>query len=250
MTDKLREKLINGGRVLVDEGQGDYVWGHISARLTDDPNKFLMKPGCVGIEEMTDDNIITVNIEGDKVSGDWPRHNEVFIHSEVMRARPDVNCVIHTHPEYAIAFSSLGKELSPMSNDGTMFSAGVPIFSETTDLIINQARGKAVAKALGQGGVVILRNHGIVTAAASIEEAVWVALKLEKACQTQLLAEAAGGPKLTVKADDLGKKAGRSNRPDLHSNVFNYLVRRWRCVCCGERVEAPEVTAYESWREK
>ena len=164
MTDKLREKLINGGRVLVDEGQGDYVWGHISARLTDDPNKFLMKPGCVGIEEMTDDNIITVNIEGDKVSGDWPRHNEVFIHSEVMRARPDVNCVIHTHPEYAIAFSSLGKQLSPMSNDGTMFSAGVPIFSETTDLIINQERGKAVAKALGQGGVVILRNHGIVTA--------------------------------------------------------------------------------------
>ena len=111
MTDKLREKLINGGRVLVDEGQGDYVWGHISARLPDNPNRFLMKPGCVGIEEMTGDNIITVDIEGDKVSGEWPRHNEVYIHSEVMRARPDVNCVIHTHPEHAIAFSSLGKEL-------------------------------------------------------------------------------------------------------------------------------------------
>src|SRR4249919_3009956 len=151
MTDKLREKLINGGRVLVDEGQGDYVWGHISARLPNDPNKFLMKPGCVGIEEMTEDNIITVNIEGDKVSGDWPRHNEVYIHSEVMRAKPEINCVIHTHPEYAIAFSSLGKQLSAMSNDGTMFSAGVPIFSETTDLIIDQARGKAVAKCLGQG---------------------------------------------------------------------------------------------------
>ena len=64
MTDKLREKLINGGRVLVDEGQGDYVWGHISARLPDDPNQFLMKPGCVGIEEMTDDNIITVEHRG------------------------------------------------------------------------------------------------------------------------------------------------------------------------------------------
>ena len=53
MTDKLREKLINAGRVLVDEGQGDYVWGHISARLPDNPNRFLMKPGCIGIEEMT-----------------------------------------------------------------------------------------------------------------------------------------------------------------------------------------------------
>jgi L-fuculose-phosphate aldolase len=90
MTDKLREKLINGGRVLVDEGQGDYVWGHISARLPDNPNRFLMKPGCIGIEEMTGDNIITVDIEGDKVSGDWPRHNEVYIHSEVMRAKPEI----------------------------------------------------------------------------------------------------------------------------------------------------------------
>ena len=64
MTDALREKLINAGRVLVDEGQGDYVWGHISARLPDKPNRFLMKPGCLGIEEMTQDNIITVDIEG------------------------------------------------------------------------------------------------------------------------------------------------------------------------------------------
>ena len=46
MTDALREKLINAGRVLVDEGQGDYVWGHISARLPDNPNRFLMKPGA------------------------------------------------------------------------------------------------------------------------------------------------------------------------------------------------------------
>ena len=66
MTDKLREKLINAGRVLVDEGQGDYVWGHISARLPDNPNRFLMKPGCVGVEEMTPDNIITVDIEGEQ----------------------------------------------------------------------------------------------------------------------------------------------------------------------------------------
>ena len=73
MTDKLREKLINAGRVLVDEGQGDYVWGHISARLPDEPNRFLMKPGCIGVEEMTQDNIITVDIEGEKVAGAWPR---------------------------------------------------------------------------------------------------------------------------------------------------------------------------------
>ena len=233
MTDKLRQKMINAGRVLVDEGQGDYVWGHISARLPDDPGKFLMKPGCIGVEEMTDDNIITVNIEGDKVAGEWPRHNEVYIHSEVLRARPDVNCVIHTHPEHVIAFSSLGKPLAPISNDGTMFSAGVPVFSETTDLIINQERGKAVARTLGQGSIMILRNHGLVAAGRTIEEAVFNAIKLEKACRIQMLAEQAGGPKLFVKDEELVAKRGRTNRGDSQGNAFSYLVRRWhlRCGC-------------------
>ena len=233
MTDALREKLIHAGRVLVDEGQGDYVWGHISARLPGNPNRFLMKPGCLGIEEMTEDNIITVDIEGEKVAGPWPRHNEVYIHSEVMRARPDINCVIHTHPEHAIAFSSLGKTLAAMSNDGTMFSAGVPIFSETTDLITDQPRGKAVAKTLGKGNVLILRNHGIVTAGETIEHAVFLAIKLERACRIQLLAEQAGGPKLFVKEEELAAKRARTNRGDSQGNAFSYLVRRWhlRCGC-------------------
>jgi len=233
MTDKLRAKMINAGRVLVDEGQGDYVWGHISARLPDQPNRFLMKPGCIGIEEMTADNIITVDIEGEKVSGDWPRHNEVYIHSEVMRARPDINAVLHTHPEHAIAFSSLGKPLQAMSNDGTMFSAGVPVFSETTDLIIDQPRGKAVAKSMGAGNALILRNHGIVTAGRTVEEVVFLAIKLERACRIQLLAESAGGPKLFVKDEELADKRKRTNRGDSQGNAFSYLVRRWhlRCGC-------------------
>jgi L-fuculose-phosphate aldolase len=249
MSDALREKLANAGRVLAMEGQGDHVAGHVSVRLPDDPGRFLMKPAGIGIEEMRPDNIITVDIEGRKVDGAMPRHNEVFIHSEVLRARPDVNAVIHTHPIHAVAFSSLGKPLVAVGNDASVFAGNLPIFAETTDLIVDQPRGKAVARCLGDHPALILRNHGIVTAAPSIEEAVWVALKLERACQMQLLAEAAGGPKLVVEGRDLKQKAGRSNRGDLHINVFNYLVRRWRCVCCGERVDAPQVTAFESWRQ-
>ncbi|HEY2135162.1 MAG TPA: hypothetical protein VGH49_04700 [Xanthobacteraceae bacterium] len=68
--------------------------------------------------------------------------------------------------------------------------------------------------------------------------------------QTQLLAEAAGGPKLLVEPGDLKQQAGRSNRGDLHTNVFDYLVRRWRCVCGGQRVDAPQVTTFESRRKE
>lgn len=237
MTDALREKLTNAGRVLVGEGQGDYVAGHVSVRLPGDSGRFLMKPGGIGLDEMTHDNIITVDIEGEKVVGSMPRHNEVFIHSEVLRARPDMQAVVHTHALHAVAFSSLGRPLLPVSNDGAFFCDGLPVFSETTDLIIDQARGKAVARCLGEHQALLLRNHGIVTAGRSVEEAVWLALKLERACRAQLLAESAGGPKFVADGDDLKKKSKRANRVDLHTNVFNYLVRRWsrsRCPDCGE----------------
>jgi L-ribulose-5-phosphate 4-epimerase len=246
MTAELRAKLVNAGRVLALEGQGDYVAGHVSVRLPDEPRRFLMKPAGIGLEEMRPDNIITVDLDGRKRDGAMPRHNEVFIHSEVLRARPDVNAVVHTHPTHAVAFSSLGKPLVAVGNDASWFVGNLPIFSETTDLIIDRPRGMAVARCLGPHPALILRNHGIVTAGASIEEAVWIALKLEKACRMQLLAESAGGPKLVVEGDDLAKKAKRSNRGDLHTNVFNYLVRRWRCVCCGEQVDAPQVTTFEN----
>jgi ribulose-5-phosphate 4-epimerase/fuculose-1-phosphate aldolase len=109
----------------------------------------------------------------------------------------------------------------------------VPIFSETTDLITDQPRGKAVAKTLGQGNVLILRNHGIVAAGATIEHAVFLAIKLERACRIQLLAENAGGPKLFVKEEELAAKRARTNRGDSQGNAFSYLVRRWhlRCGC-------------------
>ena len=227
MSNTLREKLIGAGQALVSEGQGDYVAGHVSVRLPGTSGRFLMKPAGIGLEEMTRANIITVDLDGERVGGTMPRHNEVFIHSEIFRARADIAAVVHTHPLYAVAFSSLGRPLQPVGNDGAICT-NVPIFSETTDLIIDRPRGQAVAHCLSERGALILRNHGIVTAGRTVEEAVWLALKLERACRMQLLVEAAGGAKLLPEGADLAMKGQRANRPDLHSNVFDYLVRRWR----------------------
>ena len=144
-----------------------------------------------------------------------------------MRARPDLNAVIHTHAQHAVAFSSLGKELLPVNNDGGYFYKRLPVFSETTDLIVTPERGKAVARCLGDRNALLLRNHGIVAAGRTLEEAVWIAIKLERACRVQLMAEWAGGPKFICEGDDLEKKNLRGMRQDLFTNVFNYLVRSW-----------------------
>jgi L-fuculose-phosphate aldolase len=122
-----------------------------------------------------------------------------------------------------------GKPLVPVSNDATFFASGLPVFAETTELIITEARGKAVARTLGKHGALILRNHGIVTAAPTMEEAVFLALKLNQACHAQLMAQWAGGPKLVGDPAEAKTKGAYANRPDIHTGVFNYVLRR-----CGK----------------
>jgi L-fuculose-phosphate aldolase len=139
-----------------------------------------------------------------------------------------VQAVVHTHAIYAVVFSSLGKPLLPVSNDAAFFAGGLPMFSETTELIITAARGRAVAKTLGPHGALILRNHGIVTAAPSMEEAVFLALKLNQACHAQVMAEMAGGPVHVGQPEVAKAKGAYANRPDIHVNAFNYVLRKSR----------------------
>jgi ribulose-5-phosphate 4-epimerase/fuculose-1-phosphate aldolase len=185
-----------------------------------------MKPARIGLEEIGPDDVITVNLDGEKVDGAAPRHIEVFIHSEVMRARPEVNCVVHTHPECAIAFSSLGKPLLPVGHAGSLFCDGLPVYDETTDLITDPALGAAVARTLDAHDALLLRNHGIVTAGVSVDEAIIKALFLENACRTQLLAESAGGPKLVTPLAEARIKSKRIIGGGQTEACFQYLARR------------------------
>jgi L-fuculose-phosphate aldolase len=95
--------------VLVNEGQDDFTRGHISMRLPDNPGLFFMKAHSIGLDEITMDNILTIDLEGNVVAGTAKRHSEVYIHSEIFKARPDVNSVLHTHPTYSVAFSASGR---------------------------------------------------------------------------------------------------------------------------------------------
>lgn len=222
--DTLKQALIDAGQILASEGQGDLIFGHVTARLPDDAEHFLMKPHQIGLEEITADNLITVNLEGEKVAGDAPRHIEVFIHSEILRVRPDIGAVVHTHAPNAVAFSALGRPLQGIGHEGALFHAGVPVFSETADLIVDQARGKSVARAMADSDVLIMRNHGIVTAGRNIEEATVLALFLERACKAQLTVEACGGARHLCSMEDAIAKTGRIM--PQREKVFEYLCRR------------------------
>jgi len=222
---ELRERLVDAGLILDAEGQGDFCMGHVSQRTADNPERILMKAAAMGFEEMTPENIVTIDIEGEKVAGDHKRHNEVYIHTEIMRARPEIRSVVHTHAPYSVIFSSLGKEILPVGHNGSIFYGELPVFSDTTDLIVTQELGRAVADCLGENKALLLRNHGIVTAGRTLEEAVYLAVFLENACWMQVMAEAAGGPVLVTPPEEARAKK-RIARPENQVNFFNYMVRR------------------------
>jgi ribulose-5-phosphate 4-epimerase/fuculose-1-phosphate aldolase len=222
----IKEKLIVAGKVLVSQGQDDFTRGHISFRLPDDPGLFFMKAHSIGLDEITMDNILTIDLEGNVVAGTARRHSEVYIHSEIFRVRPDVNCVIHTHPTYATALSATTRTLKTYSQPGALFYEALGSYSDTINLIRSHAMGAGVARALGQGRGVLLKNHGIVVTGATIEEAVIGTIMLENGAMVQLLAEAAGDVAPEFPREDIEKLKHDISRPEQFVVNFAYLVRR------------------------
>ena len=222
----IKEQLIVAGKVLVAQGQDDFTRGHISFRLPDNPDLFFMKAHSIGLDEITMQNILTIDLEGYVVAGTARRHSEVYIHSEIFKARPDVNCVIHTHPTYTIALSATGRPLKCYSQPGALFYDALGTYDDTINLIRTHAMGAGVARALGRGRGVLLKNHGVVVTGATIAEAVIGTIMLENGAMVQLLVEAAGDPAPEFSRGDIEKLRGDITQPEQFTINFDYLVRR------------------------
>lgn len=226
--DIAKLKLIDAGIVLEAEGLGDFTRGHVTIRNPDNPAQFFMKPHSFGFDEMTMDNIVTCDLEGEKLAGSGPRHSEVYIHSEIFKVRPDVMSVIHAHPTHALALSASGRPLRAFSQGGAVFADGMGDYRDTIDLIRSREMGAGVAKSLKGYKATMLKNHGVVIAGRTLEECVILTLMLENACQIQLLAEAAGETAPEFPRDDIMKLHDKISRPEQHTINFNYMVRKSR----------------------
>ena len=226
--DEAKQKVIDAGLILEANGLGDLTRGHVSLRVPGDPQHFYMKPHSFGFDEITMENIVVCNLAGEKVGGAGRRHSEVFIHSEIFRARPDVMSVIHAHPTHAVALSATGKRVRPISQPGVAFRDGVPCYTGGIDLIRKQEMGAAVARALGPHKATVLRNHGVAVVGASVEEATILTIMLENACHIQLLAEAAGGIAEEFAADEIDRLHHNITRAEQYVVNFEYLRRKAR----------------------
>jgi L-fuculose-phosphate aldolase len=231
--DEVKQKLIAAGRILENDGQGDLTRGHVSIRVPGDPTHFFMKPHSFGLDEITPENIVVCNLEGEKVAGGGRKHSEVYIHSEIYKARPDVNSVIHTHPTHAVALSATGGRLDPISQPAVAFSDGLPYYTDTNELIRTQDMGAGVARALGPHKAVLMRNHGAAIVGKTVEESTILAIMLENACQIQLAVMAGGGIGEQFDASYIKRLHDTITQAEQYTINFEYLRRR------AERVYGP-----------
>ena len=226
MSDELREQVALGCRILAREDQGDFVWGHVSAR---DPGGrgVWMKAAGLGFEEIGPEQVILVSWEGDVLEGDGRRHLEYPIHTELLRARPDVACVVHTHAPWAVAFASTHEPLRPVSHEATFFvPPDVARFTKTGDLITTRELGADVAAAVGEGNAAFMLHHGIVACGPDVVGGVMGAVLLERACRTNVRALAAGGPRSWSSDEEALAKRGHCWSPELLRQAWDYLARR------------------------
>ena len=237
--DAACQALITAGQILEHQGQGDFTRGHVSIRVPGRPEHFIMKPHSVGLDEITRENIVTFDLDGVLVAGTARPHSERYIHSEILRARPDLNAVIHAHPTHLIAFSSTGQEMRALSQGGAVFEGRLPMFTDTMDLIRSQETGRAVAMRLGPHNAVVMRGHGVAIAGEDVKEAVVLCLMLEEAARIQLLASASGLDAWSFPPEDVAALRDKLTRPDQFAINFDYLARKARKALGSPEVVRP-----------
>jgi ribulose-5-phosphate 4-epimerase/fuculose-1-phosphate aldolase len=224
--NELREQVALGCRILGLEDQGDFVWGHVSVR-DPDGRGIWMKASTWGFEEIGPEHVLLVSWDGDVLEGEGRRHIEYPIHTELMRARPDVNCVVHTHASWSVAFASTHEPLRPISHEPTLFvPPDVARFTKTGDLITTPELGGDVAAAVGERNAAFMLHHGIVTCGPDVVGGVMAAVLLERACRTNLRALAGGGPKSWSSDEEALSKRERCWPPALLQQAWDYLARR------------------------
>ena len=192
-----KQRLAAAYRLFGKFGFDEGVAGHITVRDPERTDHFWVNPMGVSFKQIKVSDLLLANHDGKVVEGEGLLNGAAFtIHSHIHRARPDVVAAAHSHSVYGKAWSALGRELDPITQDACAFYKDHVVFEDFTGVVLEMEEGKRIAAGLGSNKACILQNHGLLTVGHSVEEAAWWFITMERSCQAQLLAEAAGTPRL------------------------------------------------------
>ena len=206
-----KQRLAAAFRLFGHFGFDEGVAGHITARDPEQPDHFWVNPFGMNFKLVRVRDLILVNDRGEVVEGTWPVNKAAFaIHSQVHAARPDVVAAAHAHSVHGKAWSAFRRPLDPLTQDACAFYGDHGVFDDYTGVVYDLEEGKRIAAALGDTKAVILANHGLLTVGKTVDEAAWWFITIDRTCQAQILAEAAGTPVLidAEQAEKTAKQVG------------------------------------------
>lgn len=213
-----KERLAGALRIFGRLGYEDGVSGHITARDPEREDCFWVNPFGMPFKHITVGDLVLANAEGQVVEGRHHVNQAAFtVHAQAHLARPDVVAVAHCHSLHGRALSTLGELLDPITQESCAFYESHALYDGYTGVVVDSDEGRRIASALGAHKAVILRNHGLLTVGDSVDAAAWWFLTMERSCQVQLSARAAGRPIL------IGHKQAVATREQLGSDLVAWI---------------------------
>jgi ribulose-5-phosphate 4-epimerase/fuculose-1-phosphate aldolase len=216
--DSLKEKMLMACKVLQHQGVLD-GYGHLSARLAD--GRLLstphMPPGKVALRDL-----IIIDADGNKLEGQGEPNGETPMHTSIYKARDDVQCILHYHPDELIAVAASGQGIKVIANCGVHFYRGTPIYDSPL-LIRSPQLGDKVVATLGDRNAVLLRGHGGTVVADDLDTLLRLGLDLVRSAKIQLMA-APLGPVKTHSQDECRQMIKGHERPNANRRYIDYYI--------------------------
>jgi L-fuculose-phosphate aldolase len=181
-----------------------------------------------GLDEVFDaEDYVLIDFDGNLLEGDGPCHSEWPIHTEIMKARPDVTVVGHTHAYYAVLFSAAEQELKALNHEGANLLGNLARFRDTAGLINTVELGRKLTQSLAGLSVVLMKGHGITFVGPTIEEATLYGVFIERACKAQLEIAATGWNWTTPDGGGYDRRMGGTGQgPSYQVIFFDYFARK------------------------
>ncbi len=227
MEQKFRNKLFIAHQIIASLKMDDLTYTHLSHRINDE--YFLLSPFGSSFSDVTHDDLIKLNYEGEICKEN--KHfitnpTGVLVHSGIYKKRNDINAIIHLHTNFSIAVSAMKFGLLPISQHALHFYEKVAYHKYDSLFLDENEQVKKMTYDLAEKKVMILNNHGFITCGKTIEEAIFYAYHLEKACAIQVMTLSSCEFKdIIIPNHDICKKACY----DLLSFEENLGLRDWNC---------------------
>lgn len=184
-----KDKLAAAFRIFGKLGYDEGVMGHLSARDPENPDHFWINPFGLSFNLITAQDLLRVSLNGDLIEGEgFPHPGGIPLHAAILRLRPDIMSVIHTHSIHGRTWTTTGRLLPPASAEAAVFYGRHAIYDSNL-----YGEGNNLVEAIGNNRALLMKNHGILSVGQTVDEAAYLFISLEKICQSQLAAESAGG---------------------------------------------------------